>query len=198
MQAWSYCRHDVLLYAVSTSQILSQIQSNCVQEDQGIKLPFFSSRLFDGKYTGTTASSVNMVLCQDDPALALLRIHEFLAAWQPLHELEHHSCKKGDAGGAQAVDGPVVSNALFASSFPSEQFVINCLERYLTACLELRSADLQGEFAAFHWLTGSLEEAGWSNRGAPLAWPQMSLYYDPVKQTEFIMLVSQSMAVEIA
>lgn len=72
----------------------------------------------------------------------------------------------------------------------SQKMVNKCLQQYMNTCIRLRSADLQGEFAAFHWQYGDVGEAGWFRRGVPAGWPTLNVYHAPTRQIDFIELVN--------
>lgn len=72
----------------------------------------------------------------------------------------------------------------------SEQLVHQCLQEYMAACCRLRSVDLQGEFAAFHWQYGDLDDAGWVRRGVVAGFSELEVFTDPTRQIDFVKLVS--------
>ncbi|VDD75739.1 unnamed protein product [Mesocestoides corti] len=77
-----------------------------------------------------------------------------------------------------------------AEETASEHLVNRCLQEYMAVCIRLRSADLQGEFAAFHWHYGDVGEAKCFKHGAPIGWPSIEVYYDPLRLTDFVKLAS--------
>ena len=72
----------------------------------------------------------------------------------------------------------------------SVKLVNKCLKEYMAACERLKSVDLQGEFAAFHWQYNDTREAGWSELGALTGYPFLEVYSDPSKQIDYVKLVS--------
>nr|CDS21104.1 expressed conserved protein [Echinococcus granulosus] len=70
----------------------------------------------------------------------------------------------------------------------SEKLVNKCLLEYTAACARLKSVDLQGEFAGFHWQCGDLSEAGWFKRGTLAGYSSLEVYHDPSKQLDYVKL----------
>ncbi|VDK21337.1 unnamed protein product [Taenia asiatica] len=70
----------------------------------------------------------------------------------------------------------------------SEKLVHRCLLEYLAASARLKSVDLQGEFASFHWQFGDLSEAGWFKRGTLEGYSSLEVYHDPSKQLDYVKL----------
>ncbi|VDM34970.1 unnamed protein product [Hydatigera taeniaeformis] len=70
----------------------------------------------------------------------------------------------------------------------SKKLVHRCLLEYLAASTRLKFADLQGEFAAFHWLCCDLDEAGWFKRGTLEGYSSLEIYHDPSKQLDYVKL----------
>ncbi|VDN99200.1 unnamed protein product [Rodentolepis nana] len=70
----------------------------------------------------------------------------------------------------------------------SEKLVSQCLQEYMAACCRLRSVDLQGEFGAFHWQYGDLDDAGWVKKGTVTGYNELEVYNDPSKHIVFVKL----------
>lgn len=62
----------------------------------------------------------------------------------------------------------------------------------MAACCRLRSVNLQGEFAAFHWQYGDLDDAGWFKKGVVAGYNELEVYNDPSMHIDFVKLVSDS------
>ncbi|KAM7533206.1 hypothetical protein Aperf_G00000119771 [Anoplocephala perfoliata] len=69
----------------------------------------------------------------------------------------------------------------------SEKLVNRCLQEYMAACCRLRSVDLQGEFAAFHWQYGDLADTGWVKKGV-VGHTSLEVYNDPSRHIDFVKL----------
>lgn len=70
----------------------------------------------------------------------------------------------------------------------SEKLVSRCLQEYMATCCRLRSVDLQGEFAAFHWQYGDLDDAGWVKKGTVKGYNELEVYNDPSRHIDFVKL----------
>nr|CDS33145.1 expressed conserved protein [Hymenolepis microstoma] len=70
----------------------------------------------------------------------------------------------------------------------SEKLVNRCLQEYMATCCRLRSVDLQGEFAAFHWQYGDLDDADWVKKGTVTGYNELEVYNDPSRHIDFVKL----------
>ncbi|KAM3173448.1 hypothetical protein ACTXT7_012475 [Hymenolepis weldensis] len=75
-----------------------------------------------------------------------------------------------------------------AEESASEKLVNRCLQEYMAACCRLRSVNLQGEFAAFHWQYGDLDDAGWFKKGVVAGYNELEVYNDPSMHIDFVKL----------
>lgn len=111
-------------------------------------------------YQGNDNGSVNK------SRSAMLSVHSCVHSWG--------GCDENEAGS---------SNPL------PKQCLMDCLRQFMASSLHLRRADIQGEFAAFHWQCSDLSLAGWTLSGKLEGYSSLQVYHDPVKQEDFVELV---------
>ncbi|KAL7055834.1 hypothetical protein AAHC03_022970 [Spirometra sp. Aus1] len=163
-------------------------KTECIREENGFQLPYISDRLSEWgmqKMTDLTAENPQEGGTEEQkaepdagteapheeekkmnaPQQALQALHPFLFSMQENKQptvADQPDCPKG--------------------------FFVHCLQQYVASCIRLKEYDLQGEFGAFHWITGDLLNAGWSVRGCPEGWPTLKVFFDPVKRIDFVRL----------
>uniref|UniRef100_A0A0X3NWV8 Uncharacterized protein n=1 Tax=Schistocephalus solidus TaxID=70667 RepID=A0A0X3NWV8_SCHSO len=165
----------------------------CIREENGFQLPYISDRL-----SGWGSQKMTDLLT-DRPQEGQTeeRNGEPAAGAETPHEGSGEGQENTVSGPHQALQllhpflfsmqGKRNSRTADQQDCPSD-FLVHCLRQYVAACVRLKDYDLQGEFGAFHWITGDLLKSGWSPRGCPEGWPTLRVFFDPVKRIDFVQL----------
>ncbi|VDL93054.1 unnamed protein product [Schistocephalus solidus] len=186
---------EIVHDAASRTPVLVKILLcvECIREENGFQLPYISDRL-----SGWGSQKMTDLLT-DRPQEGQTeeRNGEPAAGAETPHEGSGEGQENTVSGPHQALQllhpflfsmqGKRNSRTADQQDCPSD-FLVHCLRQYVAACVRLKDYDLQGEFGAFHWITGDLLKSGWSPRGCPEGWPTLRVFFDPVKRIDFVQL----------
>ncbi|BHF82112.1 hypothetical protein SprV_0802524800 [Sparganum proliferum] len=168
-------------------------KTECIREENGFQLPYISHRLSEWgmqKMTDLTAENPQEGGTEEQKA-------ELDADTEAPHEDGTEKQEKKLDAPQQALR---MLHPFLFSMLENKQptvadqadcpkgFFVHCLQQYVASCIRLKDYDLQGEFGAFHWITGDLLNSGWSVRGCPEGWPTLKVFFDPVKRIDFVRL----------
>ncbi|CAL8108601.1 unnamed protein product [Calicophoron daubneyi] len=161
-------------------QMVSVGGDGCATESREVMLPYLSGELSDiskvDLLTGITVDEkVFEATCSDKgPILrdALSKVHPFMKLWmteesQP--ETEQAETKEDEINNHRSL-------------------MHACLQDYLTACVRLRSVDLQGQYAPFHYPLVTFNERYWKKCAKLSGWGDLTVRCGPEWSTEYLRL----------